>query len=326
MSLDSCKLDSMSMLDKKREQGRYYTEGNPFNNEPFLRWASQAGLPERCILEPFAGSNSLIKMLADLALCRQFTSYDITPADAAVKHRDTLESFPQHYDVCVTNPPWLAKNSAAVRGLPFPKCEYDDLYKFALKKCLDNCAYIAALIPESFIAARLFQDRLHTFISLTAKMFSDTNHPVGLALFVPEVENDVEIYCDHKRVGSLSKLQELKPRPQRDGVAVRFNDPEGNVGLIALDNTREASIRFCDVEELAGYVVKASGRHITKLHVGGEIRIEDWNRTLAEFRDNTQDVLMTCYKGIRKDGKYRRRCDWSLARGIIHQAYTTNAI
>lgn len=309
----------MAPLEKKREEGRFYTQGNPFDTKPFKEWADHAGLPNKEILEPFAGSNSLIKTLADMGLCNRSMSYDIKPADKKVKRKNTLKKFPNGFETCVTNPPWLAKNSATVRGLAYPKdCKHDDLYKYALEKCLDNCGHVAALIPESFITANLFQDRLQTFISLTAKMFADTGHPVGLALFLPDKVDDVEIWSDNEHIGLLSTLQELKPIPQSDGSSVTFNEPDGNVGLIALDNTKEASIRFCDVQELADYKVKNTGRHITKLCVDGAVRIREWNRTLDEFRTNTYDVLMTCYKGIRKDGKYRRRCDWGLARGIIH--------
>lgn len=308
----------MTPPDLKRRTGRYYTSGNPFSAPPFSEWATRAGLPNTHILEPFAGSNSLIEMLSEMGLCQQSDSYDIAPGAAAVKERDTLKRFPKGYDLCVTNPPWLAKNSATVRGLDFPDCPYDDLYKYALAKCLDNCPYVAALVPESFITANLFQDRLESFVSLTVKMFSETQHPVGLALFVPDSVCDVEVWSGTERVGLLSALQEIKPTPQQNGSLVRFNDPDGNVGLIALDNTKEASIRFCDVGELADYEVKPTGRHITKLSVG-DVKIREWNRLLAEIRGKTQDVLMTCYKGIRKDGKYRRRCDWALARGIIHR-------
>lgn len=311
---------SSAGLELKRRAGRYYTSGNPFNNEPFNRWAGQAGLPYKHILEPFAGSNSLIEKLQDINLCRASSSYDIEPANHNVQRKDTLQHFPTDYEICITNPPWLAKNSATYRGLDFPNCQYDDLYKYALEKCLNNCGYIAALVPESFITANLFQDRLQYFVSLTSKMFEDTGHPVGLAMFIPDKVEDTEVWSGTEHIGALSMLKALKPKPRKDGVTVRFNDPNGNVGLIALDNTREASIRFCDVQELANYKVKHTGRHITKLNVEGEVHIREWNKRLREFREKTCDVLMTCYKGLRKDGKYRRRCDWSLARGIIHYA------
>ncbi len=308
----------MTPSKEKRESGRYFTRGNPFRNSPFEEWAERAGLPNSEILEPFAGSNSLIETLSSMGLCARFASFDIAPAAGDVRRRDTLKEFPEGFKTCVTNPPWLAKNSATARGLDFPECPYDNLYKFALRRCLDHCGYVAALVPESFITANLFQDRLQSFVSLTSEMFTDTKHPVGLALFAPSPVDDVDVWSGACRIGLLSEIKALRPTPLESGARVVFNDPRGNVGLIALDNTKEASIRFCEVDELADYAVKSTGRHITKLSVGTDIRIADWNGFLARFREKTFDVLMTCYKGIRKDGKYRRRCDWGLARGIIH--------
>ncbi|MBF2735769.1 MAG: hypothetical protein ISN26_06840 [Betaproteobacteria bacterium AqS2] len=287
-------------------------------NKPFAKWAKAARLPGSEILEPFAGSNSLIKMLAEMGLCRHFKSFDVAPADSAVRRRDTLARFPKGFDVCVTNPPWLAKNSATGRGLPFPACRYDDLYKYALEKCLANCTYVAALVPESFITSGVFLERLDSFVSITAEIFGDTRQPVGLALFGPDETDDTEIWSGKKRVGLLSNLQAQRPQPQRGAVSVRFNDPDGNVGLFALDNTIEPSIRFCNVKELADYDIRPSCRSITKIMVDGKVKIAAWNKLLNEFRQSTHDVLMTSFKGIRKDGKYRRRCDWALARGIIH--------
>ncbi|MBF2759823.1 MAG: hypothetical protein ISN28_06080 [Ectothiorhodospiraceae bacterium AqS1] len=290
------------------------------DNRPFARWARAAGLPRSRLLEPFAGNNSLVEMLAGMGLCRSFAAFDIAPAAPAVRRRDTLARFPRGFDVCVTNPPWLAKNSAARRGLPFPACRHDNLYKHALAKCLAHCAYVAALVPESFITSGAFCGRLASFVSITAAIFSDTQQPVGLALFGPDATDEIEVWSGRQRVGLLAELQALKPLPRPGGMGVRFNDPEGNVGLYALDGTKGPSIRFCDVRELAGYDIRPSCRSITRIMVDGKVRTAAWNRLLNEFRRSTHDVLMTSYKGIRRDGRYRRRCDWALARGIIHNA------
>ena len=69
-------------------------------------------------------------MLSEMGLCSRYSSFDMSPADENVFLRDSLNDFTTGYEVCVTNPPRLAKNSATVRGLPFPDCDYDDLYKF----------------------------------------------------------------------------------------------------------------------------------------------------------------------------------------------------
>ena len=301
----------------QRELGQYFTRGNPFVHQAFTGWAAEAKLSQATILEPFAGANGLIDHLQGMGLCSAFKSFDVEPASPHVRVRDTLARFPRGFDVCVTNPPWLARNSATARGLAFPATEHDDLYKFALELCLRNCGYVAALVPESFIRAELFLPRLQAFISLTHGLFDDTGHPVGLALFVPGVQADATVWSGRKKVGALSEVKKLRPQPIPGGIRVRFNDPQGNVGLIALDNTREASIRFCEVSELEKYQVKHSGRHITKITVEGKKRLEDWNHVLNKLRLLSSDVLMTSYKGIRQDGLYRRRCDWRLARGII---------
>jgi hypothetical protein len=307
-------------MSKKRQNGQFFTEGNPFKHRAFRDWARLCGLPDITILEPFAGANKLIDHLADMELCNESVSFDISPADNRVGYRDTLRDFPSEFDVCITNPPWLARNSATVRGLRFPECGYDDLYKHTLEKCLDNCGWVAALVPESFIRAGLFQERLSDFVSLTSNLFTDTGHPVGMALFQPAPLEDVKVWSGHSKIGWLSDMESLRPNPKQNGQEILFNIPDGNVGLIALDNIREASIRFCDVMELADYKVKKTGRPITKLLVSGNINIPVWNDYLSWFREQTKDVLMTCYKGIRKDGKYRRRLDWNLARGIVHNA------
>ncbi len=313
----------------KRENGRYYTAGNPFDHPAFLAWAELARLRSSTVLEPFAGANSLVQRLQEMGLCSAFASFDAAPASPDVQRRDTLADFPAGYDVCVTNPPWLARNSAAWRGLAFPDAPYDDLYKVALERCLDNCPFVAALVPDSFIRAGLFHDRLFAFVSLKADMFADTGHPVGLALFddysgLAPLDGYVgrpdrmQVWSGDAYVGDLAQMEARRPKPLSGRAAVAFNEPCGNAGLLALDNTIEASIRFCDVRELAGYRVKPSGRAITKIAVDGPVRIADWNAALSAFRVETRDALMTAYKGIRKDGMYRRRCDWALARGIIH--------
>ena len=305
---------------RKKRNGRYFTEGNPFRHPAFMEWASAARLRDRVVLEPFAGRNSIIDHLVGMDLCRAYKSYDIEPANASVEHRDTMESFPEGYQACVTNPPWLARNIATCKGIPFPEGAHDNLYQFALEQCLGHCAWVAALVPESFIRANVFRDRLVSFVSVTRCLFSDTAHPVGMALFGPAHTTQTHVWSGPHPIGTLDELQALYPRPREDGVRVVFNEPAGNVGLIALDNHEGPSIRFCDVEELATYTVKRSGRHITKLRVDGKVRIHEWNEFLTQIRKSTRDVFLTCYKGIRKDGMYRRRLDWKLARGIIHNA------
>ena len=292
------------MLDTTRAFGQIYTVANPFQLTAFQRWADRADLPHKPVLEPFAGANNLIRHLERLGLCSSYAAFDIRPTATDVQFRDTLAAFPVGFDVCITNPPWLAKNSARVRGLPFPDCAYDDLYKLALSRCLSHCGYVAAIIPEAFIRTNLFQDRLTDFISIRSRLFSETAHPTGLALFDPTPSEDIRLWADDEFVGSFHNLkaQYLPPERQDCGTSytnqqVRFNDPDGTLGLIAFDNVREASIRFCHIDEIARHEIKQTSRFITRISLDNPPPITVLNNCLTQIRSATQDVFLSSYRG-----------------------------
>ncbi len=323
-------------MDEKRASGRYYTRGNPFQLEPFRTWAKASNLAEQITLEPFAGAKDIPQLIDAANLqCRDWAFFDIQPGAEGIAQCDTLADFPKGFDVCITNPPWLARNSATRRGLPFPEATcYDDLYKYALEQCLTHCGWVAAIIPEAFIRSGLFLQRLHDFISLVpqtqdktnyppdkggrggAVMFEDTEHPVGLALFAPDATSDVSVWRNNQLLGGINELRRHLPQPSSNRSIV-FNDPEGNLGLIAIDNTVSASIRFCPPEELKDYPIRVHCRSITKIGVPWYVDIDMLNARLATIREKTHDVFLTAFKGMRRDGHYRRRLDWALSRAIV---------
>ncbi len=45
------------------------------------------------------------------------------------------------------------------------------------------------------------------------------------------------------------------------------------------------------------------------------------NERLSEFRKNTDDILLSPFKGNKKNGERRRRLDYKTARAIIEDAY-----
>ncbi len=323
-------------MDEKRASGRYYTRGNPFQLEPFQTWATASNLEQQMVLEPFAGARDIPRLIDAAHLqCRDWAFFDIEPGAKGIVQRDTLADFPKGFDVCITNPPWLARNSATRRGLPFPEAtRYDDLYKYALEQCLTHCGWVAAIIPEAFIRSGLFLERLCDFISLVPQeqdktnyppdkgdrgvsvMFEDTEHPVGLALFASDATSDVRIWRNNQFLGTMRELRRHLPQPSSNRNIV-FNDPHGNLGLIAIDNTVSASIRFCPAEELKDYPIRVHCRSITKIGVPWRVDIDMLNTRLARIREKTHDVFLTAFKGIRRDGHYRRRLDWALTRAIV---------
>ncbi|MBC6444837.1 MAG: hypothetical protein GDA50_05295 [Alphaproteobacteria bacterium GM202ARS2] len=312
------------MPSEKRTRGCYYTQGNPFRLEAFVDWATRAQLDEHTILEPFAGCNNLITMLRDVGLCRAYQSYDSAPTAQDVVQRDTLRAFPSGYHVCVTNPPWLARNSATRRGLAYLATRYDDLYKHCLELCLQHCRFVAALVPATFLQSGLFRARLHTYILLHDRgLFTDTDNPVCLALFDAQPSPDVLIYHDDRKIGWISELEAHLPRPAMS-VPLRFNDKHGALGFVSFDNTVEPSIRFCPAEEIEAYPVKGTSRFFTR--IGGDVGRDvvglahALNERVWDMRAKTCDVLLTPFKGLRADGVYRRRMSFALARGLISEA------
>lgn len=100
---------------EKRAQGQFFTTGNPFLCQAFSAWSRRANLPQETVLEPFAGMNLIIEHLVGIGKAHRWRSYDIEPRAEGVSKKDTIADFPTGYNVCVTNPPWLAKNSAVFR-------------------------------------------------------------------------------------------------------------------------------------------------------------------------------------------------------------------
>ena len=304
-----------------RECGIYYTTlFNPFALQPFREWMAGHRIEKETILEPFAGCNSIINMLQSIGFANRYKSYDIYPQSPEVNRRNTIDNYPHGYTVCITNPPWLYKSSAHRRGLAFPVTDYDDLYKLCLDKSLQYNEYIGALIPASFIQSGLFTQRLEKVIFLNRPLFRETSSPVCLALF-GKTGPHIRIYNDNQYIGSYSQLKSHLP-PKSNNTEINFNIPTGQLGFIAIDNNKEPSIKFCHGQQLRNYAIRDSSRSITR--IGGicvtEQLIGILNDCVAHIRENTKDIFLTTFKGLRKDGKYRRRMEYKLARDIINYA------
>lgn len=312
---------SLINIDKIRF-GRFYTTQNIFSYSQFKEWFTTAlQTSNNTVLEPFAGSNNLIKMLLDEGYNFNFVAYDISPSSPEVEKKDTIKKFPGGYKLIITNPPYLAKNSACRKKIDFPTTKHDDLYKLCLEIMLKNCDYVGAIIPASFINANLFLDRLHSYTLLSSQMFNDTENPVCLALFSPQKSSSIYLYENDKYVGELyslrKELSKLLTNSTPRNLDIKFNDKNGNIGLCAIDNTWIPSIAFIDARLVPKKKIKVSSRHLTRIHVPQEINLSLLNKRLNELREITNDFFLTPFRGLRKDGKFRRRLDFQLAREII---------
>lgn len=321
-------------ISNKRQRGQYFTVGNPFLSPAFLEWCQLIkNLETKLVLEPFCGANNIPATLKEMGWHNNWATFDIEPQkDTAfpgqeIVKQDVLKEFPSGYSVAITNPPYLAKNSANRRGLVFPDTKHEDLYQVSLELMLKNVDFIAAIIPESFISQGIFHERLMSVVSLTDNHFADTEHPVCLALFVPEKSSSgFSIWRNSEKIGDYQELKKFIPK-EVDGSKIRFNDKNGQVGIKCVDSISGASIKFVEGSSIDGATIKVSSRAITRVALEESLTPENLdvllnrlNEKLAIYRSQTKDVFLTAFKGIRKDGLYRRRLDFNTAKNLINGA------
>lgn len=319
---------------KVKQKAKYYTNSNPFNHVLFKEWVRSIPDYKNCrYLEPFAGTNSIIQLVQDVeGDITNWCSYDIAPPtdnqspQIKVVKRDTIKNFPKGFKVCITNPPYLAKNSATRKKLYFPDTEYNDLYKLCLNTMLSNCSYVAVIIPESFITTNLFHNLLFGVISLNSNVFNNTNCPVCLALFVPDkLGSDFSLYIGNEYAGMYNQLKEYDLSEYASSrIDWKFNAPDGSIGVKCVDSQQGADIRFIHGAKINPDDIKISSRAFTRisglpLDIDLNSFIDICNNTLSEYRMQTNDVFLTSFKGLRKDGKYRRRIDFQTVRCILNK-------
>jgi len=119
----------------------------------------------------------------------------------------------------------------------------------------------------------------------------------------------------------------MRKVPQKN-ISIKFNAPTGQIALRAVDTTDpRRPISFMRTNEIDYDVanIKHSSRLITfiKLNIEDDL-VEDLiklsNDLLTDFRGRSNDVLLSPFKGNKKNGERRRRLDYSTARAILENA------
>lgn len=324
-------------IETKKEYGQFFTTVNPFSIDAFYTWINLFIDNDIIFIEPFAGSCNICDMIKDIGYNNNWSCYDIDPPEDTkeytVEQRDTINNFPEGYRVAITNPPYLYKSSARRQGIQFDNDKYDDLYKVSLDVMLENLEYVAAIIPESFITSELFHNRLFAIVSLTCKMFEDTECPVCLALFVPEEEktlleldkDDFYLYRQDEYIGCYKTIKNNLLTSNYDKIDWKMNDKNGSIGIRCVDNTKENSIVFVRGDTINEDKVKESSRNITRVSgLPEDVDLDDFiercNAILNRYRIDTYDIFLTSFKGLREDNLYRRRLDYKTAKNIMNLA------
>lgn len=288
--------------------------------------------------DPFAGNGDLINFVKDNFSFFKIYGNDIDPS-LNWPVNDSLISIKKHKKcMIVTNPPYLAKYSAKRKGGEvygrvakyFMNTACEDLYQVALEKMLNEYDNIVAIIPETFINSTFAKDRLNSVTIIEKVPFVDTDCPVCVCCFEKKIHHDSEIkfYKDSKYICTYEELLNYRKVPTNI-LDVKFNSSCGQIALRAVDNSiGDNDIRFLNINELDYDLknIKTSSRLITVIDVPKVTNVNEFieicNEILLEYRKQVSDILLSPFKGNKKNGPRRRRLDYKTARAIIEEAYT----
>ena len=338
--LTNSRLSRTTQVDVvKTGLGAFHTTGSCWLNSVVSEFIVSTNL--RRAVDPFAGKGDMLNLVVS-ELSMQKSGYDIDKS-TGWEVNDSLVSIPRcSGSICITNPPFLAKYSARRKsiwplvGRYYERYGRNDLYEIALDRCLASFGHVVAILPETFLHSAYSKDRCERVIVREENPFNDTTFPVCATCWSPAANQDPDIYVGEDKVTRYSDVTRLRSSVGRSDRIV-FNHPEGNIGLRAVDGTKEGDrIAFFPGDEFdyPRSRIKSSSRLMTYIMVGeldSEEAIQEFcetsNGILERYREQTSDTILSGFKGNNRLGRRRRRLDYGLARKVVIEALgaTTNA-
>jgi len=317
---------------KKRQLGQFFTKQKTWLRPHIIDFIKSTD--SKIAYDPFAGNGDLLKVLKSLRFKKNI-GLDIDPI-LGWKLNDSLLSIPKiEASILITNPPYLTNYSAKRKKIYelvskyFEHCEYTDLYQLAIEKSLDN-EFGVIIVPETFINSSFPKNRLHSITILEENPFEDTENPVCVICFDKRSKSlkEIKIYKNDHLLGTMDRFEKLRMQPKRYP-EIRFNAINGKIALRAVDTTNpQKPISFMKKNDLDYDLngIKHSSRLITLIHAPTHYKkleaiIDKSNYILNKYRKKTNDILLSPFKGNRKDGTRRRRLDYKTARAILERAY-----
>lgn len=319
------------MDNDKKHLGQYFTKRDVWLKENIKEFI----LETKCTVayDPFAGSGDLLSVASELGF-KKTLGLDIDRT-LGWEYNNSLTKIPNIKDaIIITNPPYLTDYSAKRKGIwkdvegMFGLTKYDNLYLLALDNMLKAQDYIVAIVPETFINTKFPKDRVYSINVLEENPFDDTENPVSIVCFDNKQKSpyDVKVYKNAHFSSTLGDLLEKQLTPN-NLYKMKFNSPTGLIALRAVDTTDpKRRIAFMKKDQLDYDLksIKKSSRLITvidvKLNTDLDSYIELCNKILNKYRIDTDDILLSPFKGNMKNGIRRRRLDYKVARAIMEMA------
>ncbi|MDA0935165.1 MAG: hypothetical protein O3C51_17095 [Planctomycetota bacterium] len=332
--LVSAAADRWAAIDaEKVARGAYLTRTHAWLAPQVLRFLRAA--QPKSIVDPFAGDGDLLRAVAARGL-GPVRGFDLDPA-RGFPVRDSLARIDAPRGaVIVTNPPFLARHSAARKRVLdgvehwFDGLPHADLYQVALDRCLAAASHVVAIVPETFVHSAFPKHRVASVTVIEDRLFDDTDQPVCVVCFGPESRPPSRriYYRSRRKLLTQAALDRLLPEPAgRPGI--RFNDPAGQIGLRAVDGVGVADrARFVQARELRydRERIKVSSRLVTLIRVEGLAArrvagvVARANAALEALRERSHDLVLSPFKGNNHAGVRRRRVDYAAARALLERA------
>lgn len=323
----------------KVSRGSFYTTQNGWLTPQVVQFLAKALAESNGqLLDPFAGDGHLLQAVSSHELLSQrvaqSSGFDIEGQTWPIN--DSLIAIPNPTKaVILTNPPYLANHSARRKGVLSLVQKYfevsgeNNLYRIAIKNSLAVSDYVVAIIPETFLLSSFPKDRLELVVVIQDELFGDTEAPAVVACFGKVSNQDALVYKSDRLVGKLSEVLALRTPYAKTKVKIVFNEPNGRIGLRAVDGSDGKSpIEFLAAKDFSypKSDVLVSSRLMTYLEIPllEEIQvvevIDSANTILKDLRVRSADLVLAPFKGNDRNGKRRRRLDYALARRILNEA------
>lgn len=313
--------------------GSFYTEKETWLTLPVDSFIKNAlSLGTKIVLDPYAGDGHLLK-LAEKKYSIPTTGFDIKGYQG--NFNDSLLEIPFIQEaMIITNPPYLTNYSAKRKRVFASVSQYfefgfEDLYQVALDRCLKAARFTVAIVPETFINSTFPKEKIVLCNTLTESPFNDTDNPVCVVCMDNQkTQHGYDLYIDDEfAINSKDLLTYKKASVYKHKIV--FNDPNGNIGLKAVDGTKIGDkIMFVHGDDFhyPRESIKHSSRLLTYINLP-DLRSEEVNlfvstanSLLEDIRKNTKDLVLSPFKGNNKDGTRRRRLDYQLARYLINES------
>lgn len=322
----------MNAAAKKMSLGQFFTRNDFWLKDHILEFIKSTNA--KIAFDPFAGGGDLLDVAQKIGF-KKIKGLDIDKS-LQWEINDSLLDIPKIKDsVIITNPPYLTNYSAKRKGVYehvkkyFDLCNYDDIYQLAIEKCLVN-DFGVMIIPETFINSKFPKNRLVSITIIEDQLFNDTENPICIICFDDKNKSydQIDIYKNENLIGNLGYFEKMRRTPQKN-IHLKFNAPQGQIALRAVDTTNpQKPISFMRPEEIDYDLadIKHSSRLITVIELNTKDEIIDSiisysNKLLFDFRKKTHDVLLSPFKGNKKNGERRRRLDYQTARAILEEAH-----